>query len=422
MATTKNGIYYPNDGTQPADVLGDMKKMAESIDEAINDNTYDDTEIKEDITEIKEKQETQNKSIEKNATNIQSLQEENANLKAQIPTGTASGEEISLSDSAKMELVDFGLQGNSEQETREGYNLIDKSNVSLFNENKYIQGIVDLKSNTNYTIYFNKIPTDVSWKFEDESTVNYTSVNSNIKTFESGTHTSLSFYFGQDEIFSSVEEFLNTVQLMVLEGLYTADTIPKYEEYGAMPSLNYPSEVEAVGDNINLFDTELEQGGLLTDGGQNFDSEQRIRTKDFIDLQSGTYTLSFKGLTYSAGLQYETDGTYIKTLWQFTEGTYTFTISEKSKIRITFRKENPDENVNVSDIYDIKLEKGTVATPYSQYGQGNIEIIHQNKNMLSNLPATQTINGVTFTNNEDGTYTVNGTATSVCLKKLTWGA
>ena len=48
MATTEKGIYYPNDGTQPADVLGDMKKMAESIDEAINDNTYDDTEIKED--------------------------------------------------------------------------------------------------------------------------------------------------------------------------------------------------------------------------------------------------------------------------------------------------------------------------------------------------------------------------------------
>ncbi len=129
MATTKNGIYYPNDGTQPADVLGDMKKMAESIDEAINDNTYDDTEIKEDITKIKEKQETQNKSIEKNAeniednaTDIQDLKAENANLRAQIPTGTAAGAEISLNDSAEMELVDFGLQGNSYQEVNEGKN------------------------------------------------------------------------------------------------------------------------------------------------------------------------------------------------------------------------------------------------------------------------------------------------------------
>lgn len=129
MATTKNGIYYPNDGTQAADILSDMKKMAESIDLAINDNTYDDTKIKEDITKIKKEQETQNKSIEKNAeniednaTDIQDLKAENANLRAQIPTGTAAGEEISLSDSAEMELIDFGLQGNSYQEVNEGKN------------------------------------------------------------------------------------------------------------------------------------------------------------------------------------------------------------------------------------------------------------------------------------------------------------
>lgn len=311
--------------------------------------------------------------------------------------GEIIGQEISVNVSKNMK-AQVIPQGNSYQATREGYNLLNKSKVSLFNENKYIQGTVDLKSNTNYTIYFNKIPTDVSWKFEDESTVSLTSVNSNIKTFESGTHTSLSFYFGQDIAYSTLEEYLSAIQLMLLEGLYTADTIPKYEEYGAMPSLDYPSEVQAVGDNINLFDTELEQGGLLTDDGQNFDSEQRIRTKDFIDLQSGTYTLSFKGLTYSAGLQYETDGTYIKTLWQFTEGTYTFTISEKSKIRITFRKENPDENVNVSDIYDIKLEKGTVATPYSQYGQGSIEIVKSNKNILD--LGQRSANGITFNKNK----------------------
>ena len=129
MATTKNGIYYPSDGTQPADVLGDMKKMAESIDENIQDNKYDPTSSNKDITElkkavndIKKEQTTQNKSIEQNTTDIQALQEENANLRAQIPTGTAAGAEISLNDSAEMELVDFGLQGNSYQEVNEGKN------------------------------------------------------------------------------------------------------------------------------------------------------------------------------------------------------------------------------------------------------------------------------------------------------------
>ena len=129
MATTKNGIYYPSDGTQPADVLGDMKKMAESIDENIQDNKYDPTTSNKDITalkkavnDIKKEQTTQNDNIEKNTAEITALQEENANLRAQIPTGTAAGEEISLSDSAEMELVDFGLQGNSYQEVNEGKN------------------------------------------------------------------------------------------------------------------------------------------------------------------------------------------------------------------------------------------------------------------------------------------------------------
>ena len=120
MAETTNGIYYPTDGTQAADVLADMKKMAESMEEAIINNKFDPKEINDDITKIQEEQTTQKKAIEDNATAIEQnttditkLKEENAMLKAQIPKGQVTGEEISLSDSAEMELVNFGLQGNS---------------------------------------------------------------------------------------------------------------------------------------------------------------------------------------------------------------------------------------------------------------------------------------------------------------------
>ena len=171
MATTKNGIYYPNDGTQPADVLGDMKKMAESIDENIQNNKYDDTEIAESletlnnsISEIKQEQAEQNESIaanssaietnaeniEKNETDIQALQAENANLKAQIPTGKASGEEISLSDSAEMELVNFGLQGDSKQETTKGLQILEDTNAGTEGWNMAIQnGAFEMSKYTN---------------------------------------------------------------------------------------------------------------------------------------------------------------------------------------------------------------------------------------------------------------------------------
>lgn len=97
MAETTNGIYYPTDGTQPADVLADMKKMAESMEEAIINNKFNPKEINDNITKIQEEQTTQNnnieanstaieknaENIEDNATDIQDLQAENANLKAE---------------------------------------------------------------------------------------------------------------------------------------------------------------------------------------------------------------------------------------------------------------------------------------------------------------------------------------------------
>ena len=71
MATTTKGIYYPNDGTQSADVLTDMKKMAESIDTAIDGDQFDPTQInesienlKQDVTALQNSQSTQDLAIE----------------------------------------------------------------------------------------------------------------------------------------------------------------------------------------------------------------------------------------------------------------------------------------------------------------------------------------------------------------------
>lgn len=83
----------------------------------------------------------------------------------------------------------------------------------------------------------------------------------------------------------------------------------------------------------------------------------------------------------------------------------------------------------VSDIYGLGKEPKTIADfnkdyPYSIYPYGKQEILTTKvsgikiragyKNLLdkTKFAATQTINGVTFTNNGDGSYTLNGTATS----------
>lgn len=487
MATTENGIYYPTDGTQPADVLSDMKKMAESIDETINDNTYDDTKIKEDILKIKEEQETQNKiieenaeNIEDNATDIQDLKEENANLKAQIPTGTAAGEEISLQDSAEMELVDFSLQGNSRQETLKGIQILHNTNEGAtgWNVNSgdgvyTISSVVEdnincmkalcteqcnsyrllrrdanlekLKNNTDYTIQMdvkmNKTgQLSLSLKNQDSSNVlldfgnlDYTTANTwqtfKVKATSYATEINEQVvYIGLNPIYE-VNDYIEIRNLILAEGDYN-NTDLEWEPYTNLtlkPSLDYPSEVEAVGDNINLYPYE----------NIPFQSDTTTESWCYVDGKIGAYgnTVTDKTdykITLEKGKYYfklETDDSNIITGGlvandtnsekQLTLFDNAFEITETTVCTLRLKVANPSLGINIKSI---KLEKGTAATPYSPYGQGSIEIVKSNKNLINNLPSTTTINGITFTNNGDGTITINGTATSVAyivLKTLT---
>ena len=139
--TSKNKIYYNDDENSVADVLTDMKKMAESTDEAIEKSKYDDTQIKKDISNIqkeqttqntdisniKKEQETQNTNIEENNSKIVELQTEKAKLETELKEmqedfyqnsirGQASGEYIHVEDSSNCR-AKIGISGNSKQET-----------------------------------------------------------------------------------------------------------------------------------------------------------------------------------------------------------------------------------------------------------------------------------------------------------------
>ena len=79
--TSKNKIYYNDDENSVADVLADMKKMAESTDKAIENSKYNDAQIKKDISDAKKEQalkdaEQDNKIIE--------LQTEKAKLETEL--------------------------------------------------------------------------------------------------------------------------------------------------------------------------------------------------------------------------------------------------------------------------------------------------------------------------------------------------
>lgn len=269
--TSKNKIYYNDNEDSIADVLEDMKKLAESTDNAIEKAKYNDIELKnknttqdKEIAQIKEKDTAQDNLIEK-------LQAENTKLKKEINSmqipGEATGNPIHLTDSSDLECEIVPI-GGAEQETRKGYNLLpnlvetqtieginitknedgsiklkgtstNTINLNINSSEKYVK----LKANTNYTLNIkNNSGIYVRLRKVDENTniVAFDTPNSK-KTFSVNEDTTAFMY-----IVILKETTLDlTIYPMVYEG--TEDK--PYEPYGAMPSPDYPSEIVTVGQN-----------------------------------------------------------------------------------------------------------------------------------------------------------------------------
>ena len=122
--TSKNKIYYNDDENSAADVLADMKKLAQSTDDAIEKSKYNDTQIKKDISNMKTEIAAKNNEQD---NKILQLQTEKAKLETELKEaqedfyqnsirGQASGEYIHVEDSSNCR-AKIGINGNSEQET-----------------------------------------------------------------------------------------------------------------------------------------------------------------------------------------------------------------------------------------------------------------------------------------------------------------
>lgn len=456
--------------TAVGDLQDDVEENNTNIDTRLTELETDLGTAKTDITNIKAEQTTQNNNIEANSTAIETnaeaieqnkeditdLQEENANLKAQIPTGQASGEEISLSDSAKMELIDFNLQGNSRQETLKGIQILQNTNEGAtgWNVNSgdgayTISSVVEdnincmkalcteqcnsyrllrrdanlekLKNNTDYTIQMdvkmNKTgQISLSLKNQDSSNVlldfgnlDYTTANTwqtfKVKATSYATEINEQVvYIGLNPIYE-VNDYIEIRNLILAEGDYS-NTDLEWEPYTNLtlkPSLDYPSEVEAVGDNINLYPYE----------NIPFQSDTTTESWCYVDGKIGAYGNTVTDKTdYKINLEkgeyyfkLETDDSNIVTGGLVANGSSAekqltlfdnaFEITETTVCTLRLKVANPSLGINIKSI---KLEKGTVATPYSPYGQGSIEIVKSNKNILD--LGQRTGNGITFNKNK----------------------
>ena len=131
-----------------------------------------------------------------------------------------------------------------------GKNRLDDSSLVLFNSNKYIstsnfstEGKIELKPNTTYTLaYIKNTLNDMGmWEFDssnNKTAITYTSSsngNYNIRLFTTlSTTKTMSFYARSNDTYTSVEEFLQAKELMLLEGDYSSQIIPSYLPYNTL--------------------------------------------------------------------------------------------------------------------------------------------------------------------------------------------
>ena len=182
------------------------------------------------------------------------------------------------------------------------------------------------------------------------------------------------------------------------------------------PTLESPSEVEAVGDNINLYpysdvefksDATQEQWCYLDGQLRAYGNTVTDKTDYKITLEKGKYYFKLE----TADSNITTGGLVANgesSEKQLTLFDNAFEITETTVCTLRLKVANPSLGINIKSI---KLEKGTVSTPYSQYGQGNIEIIHNNKNELILNDNNSQSDGLNFSI-KDGVITISGTATS----------
>lgn len=131
-------------------------------------------------------------------------------------------------------------------------------------------------------------------------------------------------------------------------------------------------------------------------------------------LPNTQYTFNItSNRTWGTIYLYDSSNTQTRTIGNYSDANkLTFTTSS-SEVKGDFIFK-ADTNVDIStyDFTGVQLEKGSTATSYEPY-QGKDYEINLGKNLLqySNF-SNRTENGITITNNNDGTFTVNGTATA----------
>lgn len=269
MATTERGIYYQDDYTKAADILADMKKTAESTDDAIKKSEYNDKDVKDSIKEIQDKQTLQDKNIEniqtKNTQQDKLIQKLQNNM---IQESTEEATSLHVEDASDLPAV-LSSRGNHYQKAQEC-----TSNLVVLNEGSVtrdgmtinIKDGVATMSGSNTSDTTNYITIGTAYLYAGQTY--YMKAERSQTSGSSGLSIKLGslikwFTVGQEIVFECTQT--GEYEVRVSFGVSTAQNKGTFkllisktsgatwvQGKKAIPSLEYPSEIETVKDNIKI--------------------------------------------------------------------------------------------------------------------------------------------------------------------------
>ena len=348
-------------------------------------NEYDEhaEEMTTRLQNIETKNTEQDTDIEELQDKVLELESENEVLKNQIPTGQASGENITLNDSAEMEFKELKVSGNSWQETRSGKNKFNKNDYNLIKA--YINNNIITSESNNSIIYITCLP-NTTYAISKKAgkrfgvgyaetlpeiggavegyTTNFSGTSIAITTGENANYLVVYVRNGNISGEITLEEVLNTLQIEI------NSVATEYEEYGAMPSPEFPSEIKNVTDsaniivcNENVWDEKWELGSLNNTTGEKVSVNTCIRSAEYIPLKPNT-TYYFK-TAYSEMCFYDKDKKFISSTAKTNE---TFTTDEKTRY-LLFRNATV---YGTTYNNDIMLAESNTEVPYTPHQEQTI--------------------------------------------------
>lgn len=393
-----------------------LEKSNETRDEKISKNVEDIEAIQGSIktaTEtINKKDNEQDGKITLNKESIKEIQAENERLREDIKSiatiGEASGENIHLEDSSEAR-CEIKICGNQKQDTREGYNFLDLSNFSTQTKNgvtatKNEDGSIKLVG-TNSGDTFNINLSTINGEIGDyiasgvmggsRETYFLGIVKPGVKTFAEVTNGSSNF--------SLTEETTIAANIYIIKGVTINTTIypmivkgteqKPYEQYGASPSIDFPSELKAVGDDINILNDTIfarkgYYSGIVGATTQKANTTIRLLTDEDINVISNKdITISLgtdKDLKYNV-FEIDENDVIIKNNMSSNNKDKTIKLQENTKkISLMLMWQDANKTITLEDIKDckIKIAYGTRISNYSSYNCGSAKIDIFNKNFI----------------------------------------